>query len=250
MPTNNNFDLKKVLTITDPKEETIYTIIGRMEVLLEFFKEHNPSLAPFLETYLLVTIAVAKKYTLKKPYFQDFNSIQKLDVYFASLYFKPVLDYLEDGELIKPWKSYFKYISKSEGIPFLQIILGINAHINADLYTSISKIKYSNEKDYFLVNDILLEVIPDIMKILIKKHDLLGFGSLIFKKFIEEEFHLVIEKWRSQAWANHKIKTNEKQIIDNTEKLGLELTELITSMYHYKNPLNIYKLNSLSVNNF
>ncbi len=252
MPLQDNFSLRKLLVIDNLKDETIYTIIGRMEVLLKYFKEnkkHN-SLAPFLETYLLVTIAVAEKYNLKKSYFSEFKSIEKLDIYFASLYFSPVLNFIETGKSTKPWQSYFKYISDNNGIPFLQIILGINSHINADLFTSISKLKYSNEKDYFLVNDILMEVIPDVMKILIKRHDLLGFGSLVFKNFITNEFHMVIEKWRSDAWANHLVKTNPHYIIENTEKLGEELTNTITDIYNQKNPLGVMKINRLSVNNF
>lgn len=251
MPHPDKYSLRKLLTIDDPKDETIYTIIGRMEVLLKYFKENKElaTLAPFLETYLLVTIAVADKYNLKKSYFNDFKSIEKLDVYFASLYFKPVLDFIETGKLTKPWQSYFKYISQPNGIPFLQILLGINAHINADLFTSISKLKYSNEKDYFLVNDILMGVIPDVMKILIKRHDLLGFGSLIFKNFITNEFHMVIEKWRSDAWANYLIKNNSNSIIENTERLGDELTNIVTNIYTHKNPLLINKINNSSVNN-
>ncbi len=252
MPLQDNFSLRKLLAITDPKNETIYTIIGRMEVLLKYFKENkkHSSLAPFLETYLLVTIAVAEKYNLKKSYFSNFKSIEKLDIYFASLYFSPVLDFIENGKSTKPWQSYFKYISDANGIPFLQIILGINSHINADLFTSISNLKYANEKDYFLVNDILMEVIPDVMKILIKKHDLLGFGSLVFKDFITNEFHMVIEKWRSDAWANHLIKADPNKITENTEKLGDELTMIITNIYNHKNPLHINKINNLSVNQF
>jgi len=251
MPHPDKYSLRKLLTIDDPKDETIYTIIGRMEVLLKYFKENKElaTLAPFLETYLLVTIAVADKYNLKKSYFNDFKSIEKLDVYFASLYFKPVLDFIETGKFTKPWQSYFKYISQPNGIPFLQILLGINAHINADLFTSISKLKYSNEKDYFLVNDILMEVIPDVMNILIKRHDLLGFGSLIFKNFITNEFHMVIEKWRSDAWANYLIKNNSNSIIENTERLGDELTNIVTNIYTHKNPLLINKINNSSVNN-
>ncbi|MBP9716463.1 MAG: hypothetical protein KBD51_00815 [Candidatus Levybacteria bacterium] len=250
MPTKDKFDLKKLLVLNNPKEETIYTIIGRMEVLLQYFKDNKEksSLAPFLETYLLVTIAVAEKYNLKKSYFKDFKSVEKLDIYFASLYFGPVLKFIEKGDLTKPWQSYFKYTSDPNGIPFLQILLGINAHINADLYSSISKLKYSNEKDYFLVNDILMEVIPDVMKILIKKHDLLGFGSLIFKDFIINEFHMVIEKWRSDAWANHLINKDPDEIIDNTEILGNYLVSIVTEIYHHKNPLLINKINNSSVN--
>lgn len=246
----DNLNLRKLLTIENPKTETIYTIIGRMEVLLKHFKDNKDmnSLAPFLETYLLVTLAVAEKYNLKKSFFKDFKSIEKLDVYFASLYFKPVLEYIENNNSIRPWQTYFKYISNSRGIPFLQILLGINAHINADLYTAISRLKYSNEKDYFLVNDILLEVIPDVMKILIKKHDLLGFGSIIFKDFIVNEFHQVIEKWRSEAWANHLIKGDSSEIINKTEDLGIYLKKIVTEIYQYKNPLLINKINHSSIN--
>lgn len=244
----NNFDFEKVLHISS--QENIYSVIGKMETLLEFFKS-NPkykSLCPFLETYLLITKSVAEKYSLKKSIFQNLPQLQNLDIYFAKLYFQPLLKYLKTKEKTKPWKTYFEYCELENGIPLIQLMLGINSHINTDLFMSLKKINYKSEKDFFQVNNILLDSIPKVMKMLISKHDPVGFGGIIFKDFIEKEFHIIIESWRSNAWANYKLKSEENLITENTEKMGKEIINIITNIYNLHKPLGIFHLNHISIN--
>lgn len=251
MPNAQILQFKKILIIDDLDKESIFNVIGRMEILIEHFSENKiyHHLLPFLNTYYLVTKAVVKKYTSEKNFFTNTKDLERLDVYFASLYFTPLLKFIETGTAPKPWETYFKYTS-NDGIPFLQLILGINAHINSDLYFSLSKLNYNYEKDFFRVNDILQEVIPESMKFLIKEHDLIGFGSIFFKDFIEKEFHLVIENWRSEAWANFKIHSDgniRHKLNDKTEKMGEELISLINELYHLKNlSTDLNKINNLS----
>ena len=128
-------NFRQVLQIKDLKSETIFDVIGRMEVLLEYFKSkpRHKNLVPFLETYYLITKAVAEKQLKHPKFFRDPKSLGKLDVDFANLYFKPLKIYLETGRTVKPWQKYFEYCEQKNGLPFLQMFLGMNAHINADL---------------------------------------------------------------------------------------------------------------------
>ncbi len=242
------FNLDKILSIKS--DETIYSVIGKMEILLEFFNSNKnySSLKPFLETYLLITKSVAEKYSLKKSIFQNLSQLQDLDIFFAKLYFQPLLKYLKNKEKDKPWKTYFEYSEQENGIPIIQLMLGINAHINTDLFNSLKKVNYKSEADFFLVNNLLLESIPQVMRLLLVKHDPVGFGGMIFKNFIEKEFHLIIETWRSNAWANYKLKNNENLITENTEKMGKEIINTITNIYNLHKPFGILHLNQISVN--
>jgi hypothetical protein len=253
----NKSQIEKLLLIEDPRKETIYGVVGRMEVLMDYFLG-NPSLyplVPFLKTYYFVTKKSADKYVFYKHYFYNLKDYETLDVYFASLYFEPLLRFLEKKEVAPPWQHYFDYCQKIGGIPFLQIILGINAHINSDLYKAIVDLKYSHVGDFFLVNKILKEVAPDVIKFLAMEKDLVGIGGLVFKDLIHAQFENTILKWRSDAWINSRRTTKAnyashyESISENTEKIAVKLTQDFASIYSFKNiPGAIREVNSLSVN--
>jgi len=247
--------LRKILLIKDLDNEDIFGIIGRMEVLLDYFKkkEKYNNLIPFLETYYLVSKSVAEKNT---KYYTNYKDLEKMDVYFASLYFKPLLTYLETGKCSKPWQNYFKYC-KEDGIPFVQMILGINAHINADLLMSLNKLNYKNRKDFFVINKILKEVTPKVMKFLaFEEHDVFGIGGLVFKKFVNQEFKNVIFNWRTKSWENSRylsskkksITKEESKIYDQTENISLEIIKIFEDLSIFKNISEVSKkLHNLNV---
>ena len=116
----NKSQLQKLLTIEDPQKETVYGIVGRMEILLDFFQK-NPSchgFIPFLITYYYVTKAGAEKYLAKANYFHSVRNYEILDIHFASLYFHPLLLYLTEESYHSPWRTYFRYCERKDGTPF------------------------------------------------------------------------------------------------------------------------------------
>lgn len=69
-PVKNLNQLEKLLTIRDLSQESIYGVIGRMEVLIEYFNQ--PGLLgflSFLRTYYYVTRASAEKYLFYRHFF-------------------------------------------------------------------------------------------------------------------------------------------------------------------------------------
>lgn len=233
----NKAELRRLLTITNPERETIFGVIGRMEILLDMFQKEQTtrSFLPFLKTYYFVTKAAAEKYIQKKHFFLNIREYEILDIYFASLYFKPLHAFLVENKYNVPWQTYFIYCNKKAGIPFLQMLLGINAHINANLYTALVDLKYKNQRDFFLVNDILQEVFPEVIHFMaFTEHDIFSAGGLILKKLYLSEFHTVIEKWRSEAWANAYVRQTKhdskgkseysySHIAHKTEEIGKKL---------------------------
>lgn len=252
----NKTQLQKLLVIANPKKETIYGVIGRMEVLLDIFAKHHElkTFTPFLKTYYFVTRACAEKYILYKRYFSHPKAYRVLDVYFASLYFTPLLAYLEEHECQKPWQHYYHYCLKDDGLPILQILLGINAHINTDLYTALVHLRYNYKQDFLLVNTILKEVTPDVVRLLAQQHDIVGIGGMAFKKIITDEFKTVIERWRIEAWNNAQ-RTNPSQkeqdyhsIAISTEALAQQLIRNTNDIIHLKSiTQSVAKLRLLSV---
>jgi len=226
-----------------------------MEVVLSLFESQTQyhHLIPFLKTYYLVTKATAEKYIFYKHYFANLKDIEILDVYFATLYFHPLLEYLEKGKSSRPWNQYFNYCSQLDSLPMLQILLGINAHINSDLYSSLVHLKYSHKDDFLLVNKILQEIAPKIILFLAKEHDLIGLSGLAFSDFMNEEFKEVIVRWRKDAWENAQNTTREnkeklyKEVVNRTEIIAISLIQDFTSIYHLRNlPNSIRDINSIS----
>jgi hypothetical protein len=249
--------LRVLLTISDDKTETIYGVMERMRMLLIIFEKEPKyrGLSPFLQTYYFVTREAAGRYEQKENSFSHTRDHELLDVYFASLYFKPLLAFLEKGECLSPWKSYFAYCQNPRGIPFLQVLLGINAHINTDLYSALVACEYKHKIDYDVMNDVLLEVMPKVMWFLaIKRRDFIGMGGIVMPSFMKYEFCLIIEKWRRDVWHN-ALATNEKnkkgyyaQISKETEEIGIALTKRFTDLYRLRGMITILSaINNLSV---
>ncbi len=190
------------------KHNNISEVISLMEKSLELFsdeKDKSPEnhLIPFLKTYYEVTKAVQFHHSSDEKYFEDYTSMEVLDIVFAELYFHPLADFLEKEQAPSPWFNYFEYCKTGRDIPFLQMLLGINVHINGDLANAINKTDYFNKNDFEKINEILLEVLPGILSYLAwKEHDFLGFGGLILKPIYLKAFTDIIVKWRRNAWDN------------------------------------------------
>src|SRR3989344_1197886 len=139
--------------------DTIFSVLGKMDVLLDYFKHehHYKSLVPFLETYYLVTKRVALKSLENAHFFNDVQEMDRIDIRFAELYFTPLLAFLDNHAMPKPWNTYFKHCLSPHSKPFVQILLGINAHINADLPCALTELNYTNRKDFLAINKILEE---------------------------------------------------------------------------------------------
>ena len=223
-----------------PEQESIYSIVGRMDTLIENFNRNPPyrALLPFLETYYLVTRAVAES-GLDPHHFDDKPALDVLDIHFANLYFKPLLAFLAQGDKQKPWKTYFEHCLSPASRPFVQMMLGINAHINCDLPCALAELGYKNKKDFLKINAILERTIPAIMNYLaFHEHDLLGAGGIVFKHFMTSEFNSIIVSWRLNAWKNaQKIKTesDKQKLIAETEKAAKRIVKIFDNLYHLTN---------------
>jgi hypothetical protein len=251
-------NLEELLSASDIEKESIYGIIGRMEVLMDIFKSdpryHN--LIAFHEVYYLVTKKVADYRYLKPNMFKDIDALNKFDVIFASLYFKPLKEFLMHSKSITPWETYFNYSKKDHTNHFVQMLLGINAHINTDLITALKISGYNNKDDFNAINGVLCEVLPEVMRfLLIKNHEIFAFGGIIFKDYFINEFHKTILIWRKSSWERafsldtNSYKVNYHRICQDTEEVGLKIIDIFGSILHLKHVnLSIEQLHNLIIN--
>lgn len=249
--------LEKLLRPIEDDEISIVDVIGKMKGLLLFFQSDKKycNFIPFLKVYLHVTEAVLKEYLKNQNYYKDFKHTEIVDVRFAELYFQPMKTYLLTGQKSMPWKTYFDYCEKKDGIAFVQILLGINAHINADLLKIVLNYPYTFKEDFFIVNEILIETIPSMMLDLVKDHkDMYGIGGLLFSPITRYEFNQTVVRWRKLVWDNAEaikyasITDFKGGYMEQTEYLGIKIVEIFEKIQSFDHILtHIEKLNSLKV---
>lgn len=243
-----------------PSNGSISSVIASMEKLQKFYQAQNhPAFLPFLYVYELVTKTVYERINQ----FEEPQKLEELDIVFANLYFEPMQHFFsrDNGsseEVLKKnaaWKVYFEYCSQEKTIPFLTVLLGINAHINSDLLTAVYKTNYSNEHDFMLVNEILEELTPKVMQYLaIHNHDIFGLGGVLFKRFSISEFRAIIVRWRNEVWGRKNIlkdsifdkqKTHYELL---TQEVANDLIIMFNDSIHLKHiDQFVSKLNSISV---
>lgn len=215
-----------------------------MATLLDYYEDSNDfhSLAPFMFVYHRVTSSVADHMIEDEDFFNRPDELERLDAEFAELYFSPLRDYIENDEMRQPWRVYFDYCMNEDSRPAIEMLLGINAHINADLLHALHMREYSNREDYQKINRILEKQIPASMRYLAKKHDLAGFFGLVDRKMAYREFQSLVVNWRENTWDNYqKIREDDfsdhrDNIYEQTERVAEEVVKLEKDF----NYLNLY----------
>jgi hypothetical protein len=183
------------------EEDSIEDFMEKLESLKDLIEdEERTSLLPFLEAYLRITRDV--KELSERGGFEDPDALKELDLEFGRLYLEPMKRYLEDGEKQEPWETYFKYVEREDSIPLLELTLGINAHINADLATAMERTGYSNQEDFQKINEILRKNLrPMLVYLAVEHRDVTSFGILgappVAFKGLER-----VKEWRDFTWRN------------------------------------------------
>lgn len=218
--------------------ESVYGVVGHMQLLEDYFFKHPEyyGFIPFLHTYYTVTKAVAGKTDFINP-----SALEQLDIHFASLYFNPIQQFLNNQtEHTSPWKTYFAYCKQAKGNAFLEMLLGINAHINSDLTVTLYELSYSEQDDFRRINTILSDVIPEVMKFLAKEyHNLFALGGIVFPHFTHNEFTDIVVRWRNQAWDNAQRLQHLPQaeaiesLHTQTEELAKRLMDIFSNPVHF-----------------
>lgn len=237
------------------KNPSVHQIRGRMATLLDYYEDKNDfhSLAPFMFVYHRVTSSVADLMIEQEDFFDDKDRLEKLDAEFAELYFSPLREYMTEGEMRRPWRVYFNYCQNKDSRPAIEMLLGINAHINADLLHTLHLQKYDNRSDYQKINTILENQIPASMRYLALKHDIAGLFGLLDRKMAYREFQSLVVNWRENTWNNYqKIKEEDfrehrQEIYDQTEEVAKEVLKLEKDFNYLNLYSTIRKANKLEV---
>lgn len=246
--------LEDVLALDPPGEASIFDVVGKMDALLTFFEDSEEfgSLAPFLRAYYRVTEEVVRHRTEDAGFFDDPAALERLDVRFARLYFEPLRAYLFEGEKREPWRTYLSYCEREDSRPVLEMSLGINAHINADLVQVLIEEGYDEREDYEQINTILSSVFKELLEYLaFSKHDAIGLEALVLRKTVSRLFARAIVRWREEAWDHaaerESFDSIREEIHAETEHLAADLIDITEDFSLLHIPHTIHRIGDTSV---
>jgi hypothetical protein len=119
------------MTPAEPGDPTtIGDLVAVMQSRLDDVPPEQQALHEFLDTYLRTTVSVAT--AIEAGVFDDGEWVERWDLAFAGLYLTALDSYLHGrGRLARPWRLAFEAAPNLP--PLLNVLLGINAHINYDL---------------------------------------------------------------------------------------------------------------------
>jgi Family of unknown function (DUF5995) len=120
------------MTPGDSRERpaTIGILLDAMQHRLASLSGRQVAARDFLSTYLRTTAAVAE--AIEASTFQDPAWVERWDLEFAGLYLDALDAHLsEEGRPSRPWRLAFG--AAPDLPPLLNVLLGVNAHINYDL---------------------------------------------------------------------------------------------------------------------
>lgn len=198
--------------------------IGEVLELLEGLEANLPksdlkNLKLFNKTYKIITMGVKEK--IGNGFFNDDKWMVKLDVEFAKLYFKALIDHIDGGNIPKAWQFAFDLMKKSDKPKYVYLLLGINAHINNDLPIATAKIFNKNRKqDFILINKILEGKIDLIIKELNEDSKMLRVMQGIFRPISQNFLIDMLIGWREEAWKKAgliKVSKNKSYVVKQME---------------------------------
>lgn len=225
----------------DPTTEPVVGVLGRMEVLRVLFTTeawYKP-LLPFLEVYYRVTKAVVVGELTNRYAFQNRVALERLDVHFALLYFNALFAFLSAGNCPTPWRTYFDYCQKSTGSAFVQMLLGINSHINGDLAVALHACSYTVQEDFLIINLLLHEQMRATLAHLAWRYaDFISAGACVAARTSAELFKDTIVQWRENAWKQSSVWSgfSEQHEHAHAEHVALGIIRIFSGPKYYLRP--------------
>lgn len=147
------------------KVNSIDDVIAVLGTIILDCKETNHTGGYFAALYRKVTLKV--KEGIENDFFDNGNSMEKLDVIFAKRYIDAWYDWIGGKVVTASWKRAFENENNYWPTVMQHLLLGMNAHINLDLgiaaaeTTGHQDIK-SLKEDFNKINEILASLVDEV----------------------------------------------------------------------------------------
>jgi Family of unknown function (DUF5995) len=168
MPHSEPTDSLLVRALASPPA-SIDDVLDQMEAVASAFPDRD-GIAHFNRLYYKVTQEVGRSVAARA--FEDGAFLTRLDIVFASRYFRALRQYLSGGGAPRSWRVLFESRHRS-GVSALRFaVAGMNAHINFDLALSLVEtaaergivldVDTPQHRDYERINRLLGETMPAV----------------------------------------------------------------------------------------
>jgi hypothetical protein len=185
----------------------------------------------FASLYRQVTVAIRDAIRVNE--FDDGERMSRFDAAFGNRYFDALDAWRRDQKGPRCWREAFRLLEETDTIIVQHLLLGVNAHINLDLAVAAAQTSPGDsiqnlERDFFLVNDILVSVLAQIQDAL---DDVSPFMSLLDEfggRTDERILDFNIRTARREAWQNALLLAHqpEAQRAGTIERLDTRATLL------------------------
>lgn len=170
----------------EPVVHSFDEVIARLQTLIAHFDEQHSRLSIYPTIYIKVTQGIKK--AVADGHFEDPAWLERLDLLFASQYFR-IIEHFQAGRLDQIplcWRTALEAAAGGETVVLQDIVLAINARLNHDLGIALFQAGIAEEdterriRDYKRIHDIFAASINDVQDILAGKYSaVLGFLDMI-----------------------------------------------------------------------
>ncbi len=144
---------------------TLDEVIDALGEVVDDAYRREDRLGLFAALYRRTTVAVGE--ALKQDRFDDPVRMERLDVVFAWRYFDAYRAHRHGDAPSGPWRYAFARAAEDGHLLLQHLLLGVNAHIAFDLGVAACRTCQDGglaamEHDFFVINDILAEMVDDV----------------------------------------------------------------------------------------
>ena len=159
----------------------------------------------FASLYRQVTVAIRD--AIQANEFDDGERMNRFDAAFGNRYFDALDAWRRDQTGPDCWREAFRLVDDSNTIIVQHLLLGVNAHINLDLaiaaaVTSPGDAIQGLERDFLLINDILVSVLAQIQDALAQVSPFMWLLDEFGGRTDERILDFNIRTARREAWQN------------------------------------------------
>jgi Family of unknown function (DUF5995) len=185
------------------RAENIDEVIAHLAAIVGGASANGSRAGYFASLYRQVTVEI--RASIHAGEFDDGERMSRFDAHFGNRYFDAFDSWHRDRSGPTCWREAFTLVEDDTAIIVQHLLMGVNAHINLDLAVAAAQTSpggqiYALERDFFLVNDILVRVLMKIQEALGEISPFMGLLDRFGGRNDEQILDFSIRKSRQEAW--------------------------------------------------
>jgi Family of unknown function (DUF5995) len=187
------------------RAEDIDELIALLAGIVSSARASGSRVGYFASLYRQVTVEIRS--SIHAGEFDDGERMSRFDAIFGNRYFDAFDSWQRDRSGPTCWREAFALVEDDSAIIVQHLLLGVNAHINLDLavaaaQTSPGEQIYALERDFFLINDILVRVFLRVQETLDEVSPFMWLLDRFGGRTDERILDFSIRKSRQEAWQH------------------------------------------------